>query len=146
MNDAVSFRIQGDFKVKLGKDQQEFSIPRLKFKDADKVIGIISKAAASSASSALKIAFSSKMAGADATKFNDISGSIDQVLSELMRTQSFITISEIFDAMTYDSIPAEIIAAMDYQEMVDLVTYLVKETFGALKNLSASFEVITMSR
>jgi hypothetical protein len=86
------------------------------------------------------------MAGADATKFNDISGSIDQVLSELMRTQSFITISEIFDAMTYDSIPAEIIAAMDYQEMVDLVTYLVKETFGALKNLSASFEVITMSR
>ena len=142
----VSFKTQGDFQVTVGSPAVDVAIPRLKFKDADKVIGIISNASSLSATAALKVIFATKNAGPDATKFDDIAKSVESILPELMRLQSFGIIKDLFDRLTYDAIVPDVVETMDYQEMCDLIAYLVRGSFGALKNLQASFEAITMSQ
>lgn len=140
MSEPVSFRLNEDFKVKLGKDQTEITIPRLLYKDAQSLLDIVARYVAQSSFTTLQIATS-------LSNLENLSESlVNKTFSMLIQNIGYKVLNELLELLSYKSIPQEIIETMSYDEAAKLVQFLFEKNFESLKNCFASLEAMTMLR
>lgn len=141
MSEVVSFRTERDFRVKLGKEQLEITIPRLKFVDAREVLEIIAKTISGSTSQALEVI--GEVCSSDNPEA--INEKLAETLKNLITQKSFEFVKKLFNVLTYGKVSKDVFKTMEYAEVVALVKYLIEQNFESLKNLYASLQIVTSS-
>lgn len=143
----VSFHVVDDFKVMVGKDQQELSIPRISFSRAGRVVQVVGEAIAEDSGMVLEIIGESRRADTLLTRdaFSSYSEKVKKVIPMLMNTKNITAVKNLLKFVSCEIITDEIIDEMQYSEAVELAAYLINQNFEPLKNLSASLEAIGTS-
>lgn len=145
----LTFYRSEDFKVTVGKDKKELTIPRISFTDGKKVIDIISGLMVEGSSYQLKSAAKIHQASLllNQKSFDAYADFIKMSLPFLNELQSYGMVIELMTAISSDVLDEKKAKeyGMQYREVIDLVAYLLDENFATLKNLLASLEAIAVS-
>lgn len=141
-----SFRTKEDFKISVGPKDQEISIPRVKFKDADAIIDLISQDVHLSTVASIQILQASsglKATGKDAQRFSEL---VKEIIPAVLKSRSVTLVEKLLHKLSRGIISQDVIDSLDYEEAVRIVTFLIEKNFESLKNLSASFQAIATQR
>lgn len=145
--EAVTFRLDEDFKVKVGKDQSEITVPRLTFghaKVVQKLIGsVIGDAESRSVESLGRAAKANATMSPNAYK--DFAKFIREAIPILVEANNWTVIKELLMEVSEGAIDEKTILSMQFSEAANLLVYLLDGNFASLKNLHASLQAIYSS-
>lgn len=142
----VSFRLNDDFVVHIGADKKTITIPRLKFKNAGKLIGVVSSALAEDAVNTFKIMGEAKKVDVlftDGKVLRDYGVMISDLIPQILKEKNVTFISKLLKIVSEEVITDELIEEMDYSEATGLLTHLINENFASKKNLDSCLKVIS---
>jgi hypothetical protein len=137
----ISFYVNDDFKIKVGKDQKEFTIPRMKFLTGEKVVQKIAEVQAKDIKGAVNLLI--KVKNGD----NKIVSDISETVKTLINEKNFGIVLSIIDLVSEHVLNEKLLRETDcqYDEVLKILVYLIENNFSSLKNLSASLQAITSS-
>jgi len=147
MGDHISFRTMEDFVFEIGKDKIVLNVPRMDYLSAQKVLEAIAGYEAEERAFTLKTLGKAKKSETfmDDKNWEDFSKFLVTSLPTLALNSSFHKVKKLLNLISNDIIKDEHLKMMQYEEAVSILTYLIENNFGALKNLSASLQTIDMS-
>ena len=145
--EQMSFRTKEDFVVELGDPVAIYTIKRLKFKNAESVLGGLLEVSREIGSFSMRLA----AALADAPKQTDqqrnvVFSLIETMIPALMSASCFGIVKDTLEKISGGVITKEVVAELDYEEAVKLLTFLIDKNFESLKNLYASLQTLTTRR
>lgn len=145
--DTVGFYVDDDFKIKIGKEGTEITVPRLLFKQTSKILSAVADILVEDSKAAFRIIQeSTKVKTVLKSKaFEQFSEVLAEVLPKLIVEKNIGKISDLLDKVSSSTITEKHIEEMQYTEACDMLAYLLTQNFASLKNLSASLQAISSS-
>lgn len=142
----ISFYLDDDFKVLVGKEKKLITIPRLTYANAKAVVGIVSKFMADDTAESVVGSVKGKKVGVmGEAALSDFTDYVRKIIPKLMEKQNVEIVGEILTAVSDGVLKKNILDQMQYEEACKLGEYLITRNFEALKNFSASLRVISTS-
>lgn len=146
MGETVRFRTDSDFVVALGKEGKSYTIPRLAFRDAKKVLDTVARATALCDSMAAKIAMAAGIA--DPEKSDEVNAVVQLMMLTIpviIKNNGYLILNDLLPMLTCGVVTPEVAEELQYEEVCGLINHLIEGNFGSLKNLFASLQAITTS-
>ena len=142
----VSFHVVEDFDILIGKDRL-VKIPRLKLKNATKVLNIISSSLAEDTNMTFKIISDARKADILLNKdaLDSYAESLRKFIPEMIERKNYGIIISLLKEISEGIITDEILNETQFEESVKIAQYLIEQNFGSLKNLFASLQAISTS-
>jgi DNA polymerase III delta prime subunit len=140
--EVINFFVHEDFHFKIGKNEKDVIIPRMKFLTGGKIIQRIAEIQGRDVRSAIDVLIKVQKGGDVSVVEN-----IENVISKLIREKNFDIIVEILELISEKVITVELIndSICQYDEVLKILSFLIDGNFSSLKNLSASLKAITSS-
>ena len=142
--EAVSFRLNEDFKIKFGSEEKEVLVKRLSFKYSNQVIEKIAQAVANDVSKVIEVIGMEmeRKTSKDPKQYKQHSMLLQTVITQLLTHKNFNLVSELLVLLSEKTITPEIIDTLQYSEALSIVSFLIDRNFEPLKNFDASLQAI----
>ena len=138
---AINFHVSEDFEFEVGAKRTNVKVPRMKFATGNKVILRIAEIQAADAETAIKLLLQAKEG--DKNIISDVQNMVKKVIKE----KNVDLIKELLSIISEGSLTDKIINGSEcqYDEVINILDFLINANFGSLKNLSASLKAISSS-
>lgn len=146
MSEKITFHLDDDFHIVVGSKKTEVIVPRLKMKDAKKVLASVSRVVAEDNAKAIESIGAAARANSSISKegFGDYAELIRRAVPALMESKYLAIVEQLLSDLS-EGVLGGHVQDMQYEEAVKIVSFLLDKNFESLKNLSASLQAISSS-
>jgi hypothetical protein len=143
----LTFYLNDDFTICIGKAQRELKVPRLSWVAAGKVLDAIANVLANDNSAAIEGAGLASRASITMEKkaFEAHADYLKKIIPLLVRSKNYDVVKNLLFQISEGVVTDKETGEMQFNEAVAMLTYLLDANFAALKNLSASLQAISTS-
>jgi|SRR3989339_1401863 len=136
----LSFHIEEGFTFLIGKEQKEIKVPRLEWKNAERVISVVARIMAEDYAQAIETQGAGVKAqvAMDKELFHKHAELIRKVIPSLIASKNFKAVKEVLEAVSQGVIKEKEFEIMQFEEAAMIAAYLLNSNFGVLKNFEAS--------